>query len=303
MRENASRNKIFWSDREGNPPPAHSTFWQSSFVGIPQKIINPEFATLPPPTTVKVLHKTFSPDKKTWIQNVEKALRTKDLTKVVLARLCTLELASAPDPLAITSALKQKAKGAYIFCFNNFLGATPERLFLRKQNEITSEALAGTLLNTITPKEIREINPVQEHIHSVLSPLCSPFSFDPISIHQTHNLQHLYSKCTGTLKNPISDAEILAQLHPTPALCGTPKEQALSFINQREEFQRNFYCGTLGWSTPDSSEWIVGIRSCLIEGNIATLYSGTGIVEGSDPEAEWEELNRKLAIYDDIFTS
>lgn len=303
MRENGTANKIYWSDREGNPPPDNCTFWKSTFVGTPEKIHNPEFVKLPPPTSVKVLRKTFSPDKKTWIQNVEKALRQKDVQKVVLARTCILELATAPDPFAIAAALQQKAKGAFVFCFNNFLGATPERLFVRKQRNIVSEALAGTLRGGITPKELREFTPVQEHVKAVLTPLCDHLSFSPISIHHTHNLQHLYSSCSGTLKNQISDEQILSQLHPTPALCGVPKNKALALIRELEPFERGLYCGALGWTTPDASEWIVGIRSCLLEGNKATLYSGTGIVSGSDPEAEWDELDRKLELFDTVLYS
>lgn len=301
MTENVTQDKVFWCDREGNSPPPHCTFWKSTFVGAPEKLINPEFVTLPSPITVKVLKRTFTPDKKTWIQNVEKALKEKNLQKVVLARACTLELETAPDPFAIAAALRQKAKGAYIFCFNNFIGASPERLFSRKKNQIVSEALAGTLVNGITEKDLREFAPVKEHVDQILSPLCNSFSFSPISIHHTHNLQHIYSRCAGTLKSAIPDSEILSKLHPTPALCGVPQTNALSFINEVEPFQRGLYCGTLGWTTSDASEWIVGIRSCLIEGNKATLYSGAGIVEGSDPEAEWEELNRKLQLYDEIF--
>ena len=258
-----------------------------------------------------------------WIQGVEKALdliRRKELEKVVLARTCTLELETAPDPFAIAAALKAKAQGAFVFCVQSeneaFLGATPERLFVRNHREILSEAIAGTRTRGKTKaedeslgaqllsseKDLREFSPVQVYLKNALSPLCiaSP-TFTPISIHQTQNVQHLYSKCSGKLKAVATDEEILQSLHPTPALCGTPKDKAFSVIRELEPFERGLYGGAIGWSTPEASEWIVGIRSCLIKGKTATLYSGTGIVEGSDPEEEWDELNQKLKLYDGIF--
>lgn len=319
--------KVFWSDREGNPPPHNATFgWRCFFPG--SSLLESHKITqvkhLPPPSDpIQVVRRTLTPERKKWIEGIEKALsaiQRKELEKVVLARTCTLELSQEPDPFAIAAALRQKSQGAFVFCFQtsktSFLGATPERLFVRKGRNIMSEAMAGTRRRGknqeedeafkrelfSSPKELREFSPVMTYLQQTLSPLCrSPISFSPLSIHQTQNVQHLFSKCTGELKEKISDEEILFHLHPTPALCGTPKERAYSMIRELEPFQRGLYGGTLGWSTPEASEWVVGIRSCLIQGKTATLFSGTGIVEGSDPAAEWEELDHKLKLYDGIF--
>lgn len=258
-----------------------------------------------------------------WIHNVEKALESivrKELQKVVLARICILELERAADPFAITAALKQKAQGAFVFCLqsekSSFLGATPERLFARKNRKIISEAMAGTRRRgrttsedfkyqkqlLLSAKDYREFSYVNSYLQEFLSPLCeAPLSFSPISIHKTQNVQHLYCRSLGQLKEAITDEEILGALHPTPALCGTPKQKAFSMIQDLEPFERGLYGGAIGWTTPDACEWIVGIRSCHLEGKTAILFSGTGIVEGSDPEVEWEELNQKLALYDSLF--
>lgn len=278
---------------------------------------------LPSPISVKVIKRTYLPTKEMWIEGVEKALaliERKELQKVVFARSCTLELEQAPDPFAITAALKEKAQGAFVFCMQSekgaFLGATPERLFQRKNRQIFSEAVAGTRRRGRTeledeelksqllcsPKDLREFSPVQAYLEKTLSPLClSPPTFTPLSIHQTQNVQHLYSLCSGRLKDLITDEEVLAHLHPTPALCGTPKQKAFSLIQEWEPFERGLYGGAIGWTTPEASEWIVGIRSCRLNGKTATLFSGTGIVEGSNPEQEWDELNQKLRLYDEIF--
>ncbi len=237
----------------------------------------------------------------------------------MLARICTLELEAAPDPFAMVAALKQKSEGAFVFCVQSegeaFLGATPERLFRRTEQQIQSEAMAGTRPRGKTMNEdhsfgeellsngklLREFLPVQNYLQKTLAPFCSaPLSFSPISIHKTQNVQHLYSSCTGELKQGTMDEEIVYRLHPTPALCGIPKEKAFSVIQELEPFERGLYGGTIGWTTEHASEWIVGIRSCRIKGKIATLFSGTGIVEGSQPEEEWEELNQKIKLYDGI---
>lgn len=314
--------KIYWSDREGNLAPQNSTFSWRDFAASVNATDAVEQVQLPVPGFAKVLKRTFLPTRETWMQRVEEVLdliRQKKLQKVVLARKCTLELEKAPDPFAIASALKQKSQGAFIFCLQSktraFLGATPERLFVRKGRQIMSEAVAGTRKRGQTPledaklqqellssaKDLRELSPVCDHLQNTLSPLClGPLSFTPVSLHQTQNVQHLYRKCAGTLQKSVSDDTILNCLHPTPALCGAPKEKAFSVIQELEPFTRELYGGAIGWSTGDASEWIVGIRSCLLQGNIATLFSGAGIVEGSNPEPEWDELNQKLKLYDGI---
>jgi len=316
--------KIFWADREGNPPPSQCTFHFRPFsAGISSPRIE-ILHRLPSPTPpIKVLRRTFSPEHGKWIEGVKKSvdcILNQELQKVVLARSVTLELAESPNPFAIASALKDKAEGAFVFCLQtpefSFLGASPERLFARKGREIVSEAIAGTRKRgknrdedenlkrelLASAKDMRELSPIQTYLNQALAPICiAPISFSPISVHAAQNVQHLYSRCSAFLNENVTDEEILERLHPTPALCGMPKEKALKLIEELEPFQRGLYGGAIGWKTPEASEWVVGIRSCLIQGRTATLFSGTGIVEGSDPEEEWEELDQKLRLYEGIF--
>jgi len=315
--------KIYWADRENRKAPSAATFQCRSF--FPHQSIDfrgycESIETLPPPVKhLKVKSRYELPHKEQWIQNVEKALSQK-LEKIVLARCQVLELEEAPNPFAITAALKTKAQGAFLFCIQKedqaFLGASPERLFARKGTQLITEAMAGTrprgknaqedsllqkeLLSN--EKDLREIVPVQTFLKNRLSPLCSIAPvFTPLKIHQTHNVQHLYSQGLAHLKESISDEEILRAIHPTPALCGAPQEQAFEWIQKLEPFQRGLYGGVIGWSHGIESEWIVAIRSCYIQGKTVQLFSGAGIVQGSDPAQEWEELNHKLKLFDEIF--
>ena len=99
----------------------------------------------------------------------------------------------------------------------------------------------------------------------------------------------------------VSETALVRALYPTPALCGTPKQEALKWICATESFARGFYGGVVGWSAAEEADWMVAIRCCFIEGHVAKLYTGTGIVAGSDPETEWDELEAKLSLYKDVF--
>ncbi len=316
--------QFYWIDRNGRSPlPESKIAWRPFFSSTTTSAyyLSPP---LPLAATYRVVQKTYMPSKETWHNNVLHALSLISqgkLKKVVLARACILELQTAPDPFAVVAALKQKSQGAYVYCIASpttaFLGASPERLFKKSSLHVETEALAGTRARGPNPqvdaqlaqelltsdKDLREFFPVRQYLCDALSPLCAhPPLFSVPSVYQTANVQHLYSQGSALLTHPVSDEALIERLHPTPALCGLPKSQALSVIQELEPFDRGLYGGVIGCMSGAESEWIVAIRSCKIEGKWVTLYSGTGIVEGSDPTLEWEELNHKLALYDGIFT-
>ena len=314
---------VYWSDRKKRPPPDEALFHFRSFSSNLQASFQADQKKLPPPQSYRVLRRTYTPTWEEWSKNVEKALRSienKELEKVVLGRLCILECSEILDPFAITASLFQRSEGAFLFCLGvgseGFLGATPERLFRRDQSSLTSEALAGTCPRGKTPeedlrlqknllqspKDLREIRPVQRYLQERLDPICFTSSpMTPLSVHQTQTVQHLYSRYSGVFKEPLKDSETLSLLHPTPALSGSPQEKAMSLIQEVEPFDRGLFGGVVGWSTEKKSEWLVAIRSCLVRENTAVLFSGAGIVEGSSAEKEWEELSQKIRIYDRIF--
>lgn len=314
--------KVYWTDRNGTSPPPQAIFECRAFdPGAPSFFKEPPLRIyeLPSPKNVKVLKRRFIPNLTEWSTIVRIAL-SQNMDKIVLARCQILELAECPDPFALTATLKQQAQGSYVFCFSEgntaFFGASPERLFCREGARLASEAMAGTRRrgNTIeedhllgkellnSDKDLREFSPIVHFLRNTLSPCCeTSIAFSPTSLHKTQNVQHLYSECTGHLVKNICDADILARLHPTPALCGVPTEQAFALIRKLEPFDRGLYGGVIGWRTPDASDWVVGIRTCLIRDHIAYLYAGTGIVAGSKPEEEWEELNHKNKLYDAVF--
>ena len=105
----------------------------------------------------------------------------------------------------------------------------------------------------------------------------------------------------GELAPEMTDADILAALHPTPAVAGTPTQRAQDLIRRLEDYDRGWYAGPIGWLGADGAEFAVGIRSCLIEGTELTAFAGAGIVAGSTPEGEWRETAAKLCGYQRLF--
>ena len=108
------------------------------------------------------------------------------------------------------------------------------------------------------------------------------------------NVHHLHTALSATLRDGKSLLDLVEILHPTPAVGGTPREDALAFIRENEQLDRGWYAAPVGWIGELSGEFAVALRSALIQGSQVTLFAGCGIVADSDPEMEVEESNLKL---------
>ncbi|MHB8835661.1 MAG: isochorismate synthase [Candidatus Methylomirabilia bacterium] len=270
-------------------------------------------APLPP-----LLLRTDSPDQAVWVQVVEDALRRIEhgpLQKVVLARRTDFRFAEAPDPFLLLHRLRAANPEGFHFAFqpeegSTFLGVSPERLYRREGRHIISEAVAGTrrrgdsehedqamgaaLLES--EKDRREHRFVADEVGRKLDGLCRSYRADrEVSLLKLARLQHLRRSFEGTLRSGVDDAAIVAALHPTPAVAGNPTAAAVAEIAKREPFHRGWYAGPLGWVGSRGADFTVAIRSGLLSGNRLALFTGAGIVRGSMPHAEWEELENKLA--------
>lgn len=260
----------------------------------------------------------FLPNYSAWELLLKKTLsqiQKNDFEKCVLAREHLLEFANSIDPWPLVAALEKRIKNAYLICIqptrrSAFIAATPEKLFSRKGDLLETEALASTkkldsdqtFQKGKNSKDQREFRLVEDSIREALQPLCEEkLTFSKQKVRQTSHLKHLYSCLKAHLNANISNEELIERLHPTAALLGFPKQNALRFLEENEPFDRGLYGAPIGRITPQESTWAVGIRSCLIFEKTIRLYSGAGIVEGSDPESEWEELNQKLHNFRDFF--
>lgn len=260
-----------------------------------------------------------SPDRTGWGLNVEHALaafRRGDLEKVVLARRVEFGFAGELDPELLLANLEAATPGCFHFGLRSaggpatFVGASPERLYRREGREVTSEAVAGTLPRGDSEesdaalrarllgsdKDRREHGYVREGVREALAGLCEEIEVeDGVSEMKLASRRHLVSGVRGTLRPGVTDADLLAALSPTPAVGGYPDESARRFLREAEPFDRGFYAGPVGWLGAEAAEFAVGIRSGLVEGRRLALYSGAGIVEGSDAGSEWREIEQKIS--------
>jgi len=258
------------------------------------------------------------PDHRAWNGLVDKALEAfaaNELEKVVLARETTFKADAEIDPILLLAHLAEETSTAFEFCFQPvagraFLGASPERLYRRENCFIQSEALAGTrprggsdeeddrlandLLNS--EKELREHQFVVRNVRDSLMPFCSALDVDERpGVMRLRNCQHMHTRVEGVLKANEADAPLIEELHPTAAVGGWPRDKALAWLTENEPFDRGVYAAPAGWIGFDAAEFSVAIRSGLVRGDELSLYSGAGIVPGSDAGEEWDEIENKLA--------
>lgn len=257
------------------------------------------------------------PEKSQWKKDVISAvkdIKEGKLVKVVLARKSSFFLKDSFNPFLFMSDIRWKSEPAYHFIIQPsldkvFLSMSPERIYHRKGDTIDTEAVAGTRRRGSTQeedsslsvelkkskKELTEHRLVSETLKEKMSSICSFFKVEKKeALLKLSYMQHLYTSFSGKLIRPMSDAELMELFYPNPAIAGYPIEEAIEKIEHIERFDRGWYSGPFGWISKDASEFVVSIRSALVEGNTIHLYSGAGIVAESDPDKEWEELNSKI---------
>jgi menaquinone-specific isochorismate synthase len=257
------------------------------------------------------------PDHEGWTRMVRWALdaiKEASLDKVVLARRVALSLGASMDPLLVLSHLEPATPECYHFAMRPasgaaFVGASPERLFRQERRTVVSEAVAGTRPRGETkaedavfrrallesPKERREHAFVRDAIRDDLAAVCGtvrvPKETGELALARG---RHLHARIAGTLRPDTATAEVLEALHPTPAVGGVPTDDAVAAIRAREPFDRGWYAGPVGWVGQDAAEFAVGLRAGLVEESTVALFSGAGIVDGSVPDREWEEIEQKI---------
>ncbi|MGA9379192.1 MAG: isochorismate synthase [Phormidium sp.] len=257
-------------------------------------------------------------DKSNFYLSVLSALeliQQNQISKIVLAHAIDVK---APRPFNCIRSLhnlRQKYPDCQVFSLSNgkgksFIGASPERLIKIQNQELETDALAGSAPRGKTSiedayfaeklltsqKDRSEHQIVSDFIFERLSNLgLTPQKLPIPSLLKLSNIQHLWTPIRGKIPIGIHPLEILAELHPTPAVAGDPRGIALKQIRHYENFNRSVYAAPLGWiDHQGNSEFIVGIRSALIESDRARLWAGAGIVAGSDPEKELAEIQLKL---------
>lgn len=251
-------------------------------------------------------------------------IKKHQLQKVVLSR--KFEVPTQRHPIAIFQRLLQYYPTAFVYCWYHpkvglWLGATPETLLKTSGQNLETMALAGTksaLENAKpqwTPKEIEEQQLVTDFIKKTLEGKVTDLSVGKVVNIRAGNLWHLKCDVYGRLEHKENLKQILEEFHPTPAVCGVPKEAAKRFILEHENYNREFYTGFIGelnmkkekYQTAESqrfenttnkdrsenTEFFVNLRCMQIDKNACQVYVGGGIVADSQPESEWKETVNK----------
>ncbi|ADO72136.1 isochorismate synthase [Stigmatella aurantiaca] len=241
-------------------------------------------------------------------RSVERATETiaqGRLQKVVLARAVEIEGERPFAPVDVLARLREQNPRCTTFLFRAsdgtaFLGATPETLCRWEGRELRTEALAGTAPVAQAQelsgrdKERREHHAVVRYLLEVLGPLAERIDADEVPTLLTlKNMVHLRTSVRAQLREGVGVADLVAAMHPTPAVGGTPSAMALAFLLEHEGLDRGWYAAPVGWVGPGRAHQVVALRSARVKGSKARLFVGAGIVAGSNAQAEWRETELK----------
>ncbi|MBX3314749.1 MAG: isochorismate synthase [Actinobacteria bacterium] len=249
-----------------------------------------------------------------WTDAVAEAtarIRAGELDKVVLAREVVVT-ADAPIPVAtVLLRLSQAYPDCFLYLVDGFCGASPELLVGRSADVVRAQPMAGTaprrgdpaadarlaagLLASATYRQEHQVT--IDAVHDGLLAFASYVDYEPEpSVVPLANVQHLATNVEGRLSHPpASILELVEALHPTPAVCGRPRDAALRVIDELEALDRGRYAGAVGWvDAGGNGQFAVSIRGASIEGAVARVVAGNGLVGDSDPATELIETRAKL---------
>lgn len=248
-----------------------------------------------------------------------------ELDKVVLARDVTATSEEPIDARVVMEKLAEKYPNTWVFAVDGLVGATPELLVRLTKGLVTSRVLAGTIRRTgddqrdlaLAASLARSSKDLEEHDYAVrsvadaLEPFCSSINVPdaPFVLHLA-NVMHLATDVTGVVSDSMAVTNALSlvdALHPTAAVCGTPREKAKKLINEYEVMKRGRYSGPVGWiDARGDGEWGIALRCAEIDAKDARkvrLFAGCGIVAGSVPQDELAESQAKLVPMRDALES
>ena len=243
------------------------------------------------------------------------AIKSNKLEKVVLARDITAISKTEISTRSLLQRLEIEYPSTWIFLVDGLIGATPELLVRLSKSLVTSRVLAGTIQKTgnedrdltLAASLAKSSKDLEEHEYAVrsvadaLAPFCSSTNVpeSPFVLHLS-NVMHLATDVTGVLNDSAKQSDIfmlIAQLHPSAAVCGTPEAEAKKLISELEQMNRQRYAGPVGWiDANNDGEIAIALRCGQLNDDRKSMriFAGCGIVAGSDPATEFAESQAKL---------
>jgi menaquinone-specific isochorismate synthase len=285
---------------------------QSSLLGLARRC-----EACPPPDEFVLASARTHEDFRQRVSAALAEIATGKLDKIVLAREVRVSANRPFRQADLFERLRALHPSCTTFALDGFIGATPELLIRRNGAQVASRPLAGTTARSGdqdsdhkaaaallgSSKDRREHQSVVEAICAALAPVTEHLDVpaEPV-IQELRNVSHLATPIVGTLTArsvPYPSAlELVGLIHPTPAVAGVPVDHALECLTTLEGFDRGRYAGPLGWvDARGDGEWYLGIRSAIVEENLARLFAGVGVVAGSDPASELAETQLKLQAF------
>jgi menaquinone-specific isochorismate synthase len=243
------------------------------------------------------------------------AIKSGQIEKIVLARDITAVSDVEINPRNLLQRLEIDYPSTWLFLIDGLIGATPELLIRLSKSLVTSRVLAGTIRKTgnedrdlaLAASLAKSSKDLEEHEHAVksiadvLATFCSSTNIpeSPFVLHLA-NVMHLATDVTGVLNDSAKQADIftlIAQLHPSAAVCGTPTNVSKKLITELEQMNRGRYAGPVGWiDAHGDGEIAIALRCGQLAGDNKSIriFAGCGIVAGSDPDNEFAESQAKL---------
>ncbi|MEQ1854857.1 MAG: isochorismate synthase [Longimicrobiales bacterium] len=257
-------------------------------------------------------------DRARWEGTVQEslaAIRRGVISKAVLARTLDVDLEEPVDPVDVVAHLWRVNRGSYVFLFeptpgSTLVGAAPETVATLRDGVFHATAVAGSIRRGNTAREQAELaarllasdkDRAEQRIAlddmvARLGTVAHQIRTDP----QPHvltldRIQHLETEIRASVPAEIGILDLLRLLHPTPAVCGLPRDSAMAFLAAEEPFERGWYAGPVGlFDAEGNGIFVPSLRMGVSTGSGWRLFAGAGIVEGSVPSAEWEETAIKF---------
>jgi menaquinone-specific isochorismate synthase len=257
-------------------------------------------------------------ERRAWETAVEEslaAIRSGHVSKVVLARTLDVETSQAVEPVDVVAHLWEVNRGSHVFLFEPepgaaIIGAAPETVATLRDGVFHATAVAGSIRRGRSPREQAELAArllasdkdrseqriALDDMVARLETVGHQIRTDP----QPHvltlaRIQHLETEIRASVPTGTGVLDLLRLLHPTPAVCGLPRDAARALLADEEPFERGWYAGPVGWFDGDGNGvFAPALRTAVLHDGTWRLFAGAGIVEGSVPALEWEETGIKF---------
>ena len=234
------------------------------------------------------------------VQAMAARLREGAADKAVMARDMTIRCSRGFDERFLLERLTDLYPSTWRFCVDSLVGASPEMLIAASHGTASSRVLAGTCkpgegtMLASSPKDLREHELASESVSSILTSLCSDVRAQGPFLLTLPNVVHLATDVHARLGSAHL-LDLVAALHPTAAVCGTPRAAAMRLIEELEDTERGRYSGPVGWvDTAGDGEFAIALRCGLASGTRLRLFAGAGIMPDSDPDLELAETEAKM---------